>query len=155
MKKLNGGKEIITVIPKGTSASACANIAYVAVENMKVFGKIMTGEYSFREGIDKIEQNTVATVAGLTAMEQGALIGTAAGAFFGPVGAAVGGFIGGTIGYIAGSKVGEAVVKGSQMIRNGVVEVAKSVARGIAGGVSGTVSAVGSIFSGVASLFGF
>lgn len=153
--KVGVEKEIIKVIPKGTPASTIANIAFVAVENVKVVGKIVTGELSVKEGIEKIEQTTVATLAGLATMGKGATIGATAGAIFGPVGAAIGGFVGGTVGYMAGSKVGETVVKGAQKIREGAVNVAKTIGSGIKSACSTVASGVKSFCSGFASFFGF
>lgn len=153
--KVGVEKEIITVIPKGTPASTIANIAFVAIEDAKVIGKMATGELTFKEGIEKIEQTTVATTAGLVTMGEGAAIGAAAGAIFGPVGAAIGGFVGGTVGYMAGSKVGETIVKGAQKIRDGAVKVAKTIGNGIKSAVSTVASGVKSFCSGVASFFGF
>lgn len=153
--KVGVEKEIIKVIPKGTPASTIANIVFVAVEDAKVVGKMMTGELSVKEGIEKIEQTTVATAAGLVAMGEGAAIGAAAGAIFGPVGVAIGGFVGGTVGYMAGSKVGETVVKGAQKIRDGAVKVAKTIGSGIKSACSTVASGVKSFCSGVASFFGF
>ena len=153
--KVGVEKEIITVIPKGTPASTIANIAFVAIEDAKVVGKMMNGELSFKEGIEKIEQTTVATAAGLVTMGKGAVIGAATGAIFGPVGAAIGGFVGGTVGYMAGSKVGETVVKGAQKIRDGARKVAKTIASGVKSTVSTVASGVKSFCSGVASFFGF
>lgn len=153
--KVGVEKEIIKVIPKGTPTSTIANIVFVAVEDAKVVGKMMTGELSVKEGIEKIEQTTVATVASLVAMNEGAAIGAAAGAIFGPVGAAIGGFVGGTVGYMAGSKVGETVVKGAQKIRDGAVKVAKTIGSGIKSACSTIASGVKSFCSGVASFFGF
>lgn len=95
--KVGVEKNIITVIPKGTPAGTIANIAYVAVENAKIVGKMITGELTLKEGIDKIEQTTVATVSGIVTMGKGATIGATVGSVFGPVGTAVGGFIGGTV----------------------------------------------------------
>ena len=153
--KVGVEKGIVTVIPKGTPAGTIANIVHVAVEDVKVIGKMATGEYTFKEGMDKLEQTTVATAGGLIAMGKGAAVGASIGAFAGPVGAAVGGFIGGTIGYMAGSKVGETVVKVHQEIRDKTIEIAKEVGslvretgRTVAEGVSNFVS-------GVAALFGF
>lgn len=153
--KVGVEKEIITVIPKGTPASTIANIVFVAVEDAKVVGKMMTGELSVKEGIEKIEQTTVATAAGLVAMGEGAAIGAAAGAILGPVGATIGGFVGGTVGYMAGSKVGETVVKGAQKIRDGAVKVAKTIGSGIKSGCNTVASGVKSFCSGVAGFFRF
>lgn len=125
--KVGVEKGIITVIPKGTPAGTIANIVYVAVEDVKVIGKMVTGEYPLKEGLDKLEQTTVAVAGGLVAMGKGAEVGAAIGAVLGPVGAAVGGFIGGTVGYMAGSKAGEAVVKAHQKIGNKAKEIAHEI----------------------------
>ena len=125
--KVGAEKGIIKVIPKGTPASTIANIACVAVENVKVLGKVATGELTVREGVEKMEETTVSTTAGLI----GAKIGTSIGTVLGPVGNAVGGFIGGTVGYMAGSKVGQTIVKGAKKVRDVAVDTVKTVASGI------------------------
>ena len=96
-------KGILKVIPKGTKGSTFANIAFVAIENVKVLGKVATGELTAKEGIDAMQQTTGACVAGLAASAKGTAIGATIGSVLGPVGTAVGGFIGGTIGYMAES----------------------------------------------------
>lgn len=141
-------KGILKVIPKGTKGSTFANIAFVAVENVKVLGKVATGELTAKEGLDKMEQTTAACVAGIATSTKGAAIGAAVGSVLGPVGAAVGGFIGGTIGYMAGSKVAETVVKGVQKVRDKAVETIKSVGRSIGNGIK-------SVGRAIAGLFGF
>ena len=113
-------KEIINIIPKGTPASAFANIAFVAVEDVKVVGKVASGELSVLEGIEQIEETTVSAVAGIAAMEKGAEIGASIGAVLGVPGATIGGFIGGTVGYMAGSTVGQKIVRGAQKVRKRV-----------------------------------
>lgn len=153
--KVGVEKDIIKVIPKGTPAGTIANIAFVAVEDAKVLGKMATGELTMKEGIEKLEQTTVATAAGLAAMGEGAAIGAAVGAVFGPVGIAVGGFVGGTVAYMAGSKVGEVTVKGAQKLRDVGRKVVKTVASGAKRVVDGVVSGVKDFCRGVASLFGF
>lgn len=144
--KVGVEKEVITVIPKGTPASTIANIAHVAIEDAKVFGKIAMGELSAKEGLEKIEQTTVSTTAGLVSMEKGAKIGSAIATIFGPVGAAVGGFVGGTVGYMAGSKIGEKVVKGAQKLREGAKKIGEKAEE--------KVTAIVGFFRGVVSLFG-
>lgn len=131
--KVGVEKGIITAIPKGTPASTLANIAYVAIEDVKVVGKMASGELTFKEGVDKIEQVTVSTIAGLASSAQSASIGATIGTVFGPVGAAVGGFVGGAVGFMAGSKVGESTVKVCQKIRNRVTEMTKSIAESFEG----------------------
>lgn len=152
--KVGVEKEIITVIPKGTPASTIANIAFVAIEDAKVIGKMFTGELTFKEGIEKIEQTTVSTAAGLVAMGKGAAVGAAIGTVFGPVGTAIGGFVGGTVGYMAGSKIGEAVVKGAQKVRDGAVKVVKSIGNGIKSVGRAVSNGIKSFCRGFASLFG-
>lgn len=141
-------KELIKIIPKGTKGNTITNIAFTAIENVKVMGKIATGEYTLKEGVDKMQQTTCACVAGMVASAKGTAIGAAVGSVLGPIGSAVGGFIGGTIGYIAGSKVAETVVKGVQKVR----DVAKSFVKSA---ISSVASGVKSFVRGVASLFGF
>ena len=151
--KVGVEKEIITVIPKGTPASTIANIAFVAIEDAKVIGKMFTGELTFKEGMEKIEQTTVSTAAGLAAMGEGAAVGAAIGTVLGPVGTAIGGFVGGTIGYIAGSKIGETVVKGTQKIREGAQKVVTSIGSGIKAVGKTVSSGVKSFCRGISSLF--
>lgn len=141
-------KGILKVIPKGTKGSTFANIAFVAIENVKVLGKVATGELTAKEGLDAMEQTTASCVAGIAASTKGAAIGATIGSVLGPVGTAVGGFIGGTIGYMAGSKVAQTVVKGVQKVRDKAVEVVKSVGSAVVGGIK-------SVARGFASLFGF
>lgn len=140
--KVGAEKGVLKIIPKGTPAGTLANIAYVAVENVKVIGKMATGELTFKEGIDKMEQVTVSTVAGIASSAKGTAVGAAVGSVFGPMGTVVGGFVGGTIGYMAGSKVGETVVKGVQKVRQVAKEVVKSVGSSIKSGVSNFCSGV-------------
>ncbi len=147
--KVGVEKGVISAIPKGTPAGVIANIAYVGIETVKVAGKIVSGELTLKEGLDKIEQTGVSTVAGLVGGAKGMTIGASIGAIFGPVGATVGGFIGGTLGYMASSKVGETVVKGVQKIREKTVEVIKSVGSAIKSGVENFCSGVKNVFSSI------
>ena len=151
--KVGVEKGIVKAIPKGTPAGTIANIAHVAIENVKIVGKMATGELTVKEGFEKMEQTTVATVAGIAASTKGAVIGATIGTVFGPVGTAVGGFIGGTIGYMAGSKVGETVVKGVQKIREKAREVVKTVGKTVSNAAKSFASGVRNFCSGVKSLF--
>lgn len=151
--KVGVEKNIISVIPKGTPAGTIANIACVAIEDIKVIGKMVTGKLTFKEGVEKLEQTTVATAAGLATMGKGAALGASIGTVFGPVGTAIGGFVGGTVGYLAGSKVGETIVKGVQKFRSKAMEVVKSIGNGVKNVASGIVNGVKSFFSGIKSLF--
>lgn len=151
--KVGVERNIIKVIPKGTPATTIANIAYVGIENAKIIGKMATGELSFKEGVEKMEQTTISTVAGLAAMGKGTAIGASVGAFLGPIGATVGGFVGGTIGYIAGSKIGETIAKGAQKFREKAKEVVSSIGSGIKSVGQKVASGFKSFCSGFKSLF--
>ena len=129
--KVGVEKDIIKVIPKGTPLSTISNIAFVTVENVKVIGKVATGELTASEGLEKMGQTTVSATAGLMAMGKGAAIGASVGTVLGPVGIAVGGFIGGSIGYMAGSKVGTAVYEGAKKIAKRGKEFIKNVFNGV------------------------
>ena len=144
--KLASEKGILKIIPKGTKGNTFANIAFVAIENVKIAGKVFKGEVSAKEGLELMEQTTVSCVAGIAASTKGAAIGAAIGSVLGPVGTAVGGFIGGTVGYIAGSKLGQFVTKGAQKIRNFARERIRSLGAGIKRGASAVGRAVASVF---------
>lgn len=45
-------KGIIKFIPKATPAGVIANIACVGIENIKVLGKIASGELTLTKGLD-------------------------------------------------------------------------------------------------------
>lgn len=122
-------KEILTVIPKGTPAGTFVNIAFVAVENAKVFAKVATGEMNVPEGLNAAAETTGACVAGLAASAKGAALGASIGAVLGPIGSAVGGLVGSTVGYMAGSKIGKAIVNGAKKIGEAVIETVKEVGR--------------------------
>lgn len=149
--KVGVEKGIVKVIPKGTPAATIANIAYVAIENVKVLGKVATGELTLKEGFDKMEQTTVATVAGIAAGVKGTSIGATIGTVFGPVGIVVGGFIGGTVGYIAGSKVAETAVRGVQKVREKAREVVKEVGSTIVSGAKSVLYGVKNLARGIFS----
>ena len=151
------GKAALTYYEKAAKNKfyhAYANIAYVAVENVKVLGKVATGELTIREGFEKMQETTASTIAGLSSMKTGAEIGAAVGLAFGPVGAAVGGFVGGTVAYMAGSKVGELAVKGAQKVFEAGKTVVKKVAQKAADIGSRVLEHVGNLVSNVAGFFG-
>lgn len=128
--KVASEKGILRLIPKGTPAGICANIACITIENIKIIVQIAQGKLTLEEGLYKMEEVIVAMVSGFVLMAKGAAIGSSIGIVLGPVGAAIGGFIGGTVGYMLGSKVGETFVKTSRKIRtyvsNKLVEKVKS-----------------------------
>jgi hypothetical protein len=140
-------KDMIAALPKGTPASTITDIAHVAVENVKIIKKVATRKLTVREGLEKMEQTTVAAVSGIAASAKGTAIGAAIGTVLGPIGTVVGGFIGGTVGYMAGSKVGETVVKGAQRLCEKAKEAVKSFGRTAANAAKSLVRGIGRIFS--------
>ncbi|MBQ8786957.1 MAG: hypothetical protein IJZ61_04910 [Oscillospiraceae bacterium] len=147
--KVGAEKGVIRFIPKGTPAATIANIAFVAIENVKILGKVATGKLTIKEGLEKMGQTTVSVTAGLAASAKGAAVGAAVGTVFGPVGTAVGGFVGGAVGYMAGSKVGEAVYNGAKKVAGKVVEAVKSVASNVKATASKVATGVKNLFSKV------
>lgn len=108
--KVGAEKGILKIIPKGTSAGACANIAFVAVEDAKIIKQMADGTITTREGMDRLARTTVSSAAGFLLMGKGAMVGTELGLCLGPVGAMIGGLIGGTLAYTAGSQIGNYVL---------------------------------------------
>lgn len=131
-------KGVLKVIPKGTPASTLANIAFIAVENVKVLRRVANGELTVKEGFDQMQQTTGSCVAGIVAAAKGASVGATIGAVLGPIGSAVGGFVGGAVGYMAGSKMGQAVIKGAQKVRDKEIETVELVRVAAIEGVKNT-----------------
>ena len=152
--KVGVEKDIIHMIPKNTSTNTITNIAFVAVENAKVLGQVATGELTAREGVEKLEQTTITSAAGIMSMEKGMLVGEAIGTILGPAGKIVGGFVGGTIGYMAGTKVGEAVAAGVKEVRNEAIQVAKIVKTGIENIAESVIDGVTNFCGGILNFFG-
>lgn len=120
-------KGIISIIPKMTPAGVIANIACVGIENIKIFGKIATGDLSVTKGLDQMGRVTTSMVGGLWAMAKGAGIGAKLTAWIPVIGAPlsiVSGLVGGMVGYFGGSKIGDGIYNGAKK----VCSVAKSVA---------------------------
>lgn len=105
-------KGIIKIIPKATPAGVIANIACVGIENVKILGKIASGELSVTKGLDQMGRTTTSMVGGLWGMAKGAAIGAKLTGWIpavGPALAVVTGFVGGMVGYFGGSKIGDAI----------------------------------------------
>lgn len=151
--KAGAEKGMIKFLPKGIASSTCANIAFVAVENIKTLGQFAAGKLTGAECVDKMGRTAASTVAGIAASAKGAVIGGTVGMVLGPVGSAVGGFVGGTVGYMAGSKVGEAVFSGAKKIGKAAVSLVKSAAEKASEVVGSIKETIGSLWNDLASLF--
>lgn len=151
--KVGVEKGVVSLIPKGTPAGKIANIVHVSVENVKILGKVGTGELSLNEGLDKMGQTTVSTVAGIAASAvTAAKVGATVGTVFGLAGTAVGGFVGGTIGYMAGQKMAETVYKG---VKNYGTKAAENVKKFIKNTGNVISNGYNKIKNGVQWLLGF
>ena len=160
--RVAGEKGLIPQIQqlKGGSGNVCANVAFVAIENVKVAKQVADGKLTVHEGLEVMAQTTGACVAGIAvAAKGGAIVGSALGSVIGPWGTAIGGFVGNTLGYVAGSTIGGVVMQGAKALYDGARNVVKNVASAAGSFVGSALSAAASIgssiCSGVASLLGF
>lgn len=131
-------KGIISAIPKGTPVGVIANIVCVGIENVKILGKVASGELTMTQALDRMGRITTTIVYGLGWGATSSLIGAAALAWIPVVGPVIGGFVGGMVGYMAGSKFGEVVYNTGKKIASTakkavsrVWEDAKSVGRSL------------------------
>lgn len=151
--KVGSEKGIIKCL-QGTPAGTIANIANVAIENVKVLGRMADGQLTAKEGLEKMEEVSIFTLGGIMASTKGMGIGAMVGSVLGPIGTAAGGLVGGAVGYMAGSKLGQAVAKGVKAIQDTAIKVVKTVGGAIREKVSAFADKVESFFSGLASIFG-
>ncbi|MGN0012490.1 MAG: CFI-box-CTERM domain-containing protein [Candidatus Bruticola sp.] len=145
--KVAGEKGLIPQIQqlKGGSGNVCANVAFVAIENVKVAKQVADGRLTVHEGLEVMAQTTGACAAGMAvAAKGGAIVGSALGSVVGPWGTAIGGFVGNTLGYVAGSTIGGVVMQGAKALYDGARNVVKNVA-------SAAVNCIGSVVNTVAS----
>ena len=152
-------KGIISAIPKGTPAGTISSLAFIIVENVKIFGKVATGELSATEGLSRMMDTTMAAVTGLSvSFVASAEIGVAVGLLLGPVAGVIAGFAAGAIGYIAGSKIGQAISKGVKTVAKAAFGVVKTVGKAIISTGKKVVNTVKNVaenaWSGIKSLFG-
>ena len=151
-------KGIIKFIPKMTPAGIIANIACVGIENVKILGKIASGEISITKGLDQMGRTTTSMVGGLWGMAKGATIGTKLTAWIpvvGPALAVVTGFIGGMVGYCGGSKVGDTIYSVGKKVAGAAKTVAKAAWNGIKSVGRAIGSGIKSVGRAIAGLFGF
>lgn len=160
--RVAGEKGLIPQIQqlKGGSGNVCANVAFVAIENVKVAKQVADGKLTVHEGLEVMAQTTGACVAGIAVAAKGvAIVGSALGSVIGPWGTAIGGFVGNAAGYIAGSTIGGVVMQGAKALYDGARNVVKNVASAVvsfAGSALSAAASIGSsICSGVASFLGF
>lgn len=156
--KIGAEKGIIKAIPPSTPAGVIANLAFVAVENVKIISKVASGEMTGKEGLSAMMDVTTSAAVGFKSASLAGKAGMAVGSILGPVGVVVGGVVGGTVGYMAGSAVGKAISKGVKSIGTAAKTVVKTVGTAIFDTgrriYEGAKSAVRSVANSVRSFFG-
>lgn len=125
-------KGLLGAALKSMKSNVIANAVCVAVENIKILGKLGTGEITGPEALDLAGNANCALAGSLILGGKGAALGASIGAALGPVGAAVGGFIGGVAGAVAGSTVGQAVYAGAKAVCKAVSSIGRTICRGVA-----------------------
>lgn len=125
--KVGVERGMIGIIPKGTSMGVVANIACVAIENIKILSKVATGEITMSQALEQMGRTSVSMVYGIGWGAAGMGIGAWAFSWIPIVGPIVGGLVGGMIGYMAGSRFGEFIYTGLKTVGKGVASVCKSV----------------------------
>lgn len=124
--KVISEREIIKVIPKGTPVEIIANIVCVAVENVKIVAKVVSGEYTLVQGIEQMGRTTLSMAYGIS----GGMIGTELGAlvfsWIPIVGPIIGGIVGSLVGYAVGSKFGEIIYDGIQALSKEIANIVAS-----------------------------
>ena len=151
-------KGIIKFIPKATPAGVIANIACVGIENIKVLGKIASGELTLTKGLDQMGRTTTSMVGGLWGMAKGVAIGAKLTGWIpvvGPALAVVTGFVGGMVGYFGGSKIGDAIYGAGKKVAGAAKTVAKAAWNGVKSVERAIGSGIKSAGRAVASFFGF
>ena len=132
---------------KSQKGNVIANVACVAVENIKILAKLGDGKMSVSEAMDQAGRTNCALVGSLAAAGKGMALGATIGAACGPVGAAVGGFLGAAAGGIAGSAMGAAIWSGAKKCASTVCNVARSVVSSAKSVLSGMGRVLKSFFS--------
>lgn len=141
------------ILVDGEDTESRALVASIAIENVKVLGKVASGEIGVADALKEMQDTSIATVAAVLKAKAanigskvGKKIGATIGAVFGPVGAVVGHFAGGVVGKMAGTTVGSKIVETAKKVG--------SAAKSVVSKVASTAKSVGKrICSGIKSFF--
>ena len=118
-------KGALGVMAPLASAVPIANIACVAVENVKILALAAEDELTPGEALDEMGRNTTAMCCGMCFAVKGMAIGAAAFGVIPVIGPIIGGFAGGVAGYAAGSGVGQKVYGAVKAVAKSAVKTAK------------------------------
>lgn len=122
---------LLDVLSPLTSVMPIANLACVAVENVKTLGRAAAGDLTAGEALDQMGNNTAAMYYGLGCTPKGMVIGATALGWIPIAGPVIGGIVGGLIGYTAGSKFGQAVYHAAKSVAKTAVKAVKKIGEGI------------------------
>lgn len=122
------------IIPENSTVQEITNIAVRAVENLKTFLAVGSGECSTEEAINRVQKTVVARAVDFLAVNSPA-IGAGIGSIFGPAGAAVGAKIGTAVSFLAKTDAREFIEAGLNTVcsaaRNVVSKVKDKVKAGL------------------------
>lgn len=124
-------KGALGVLSPLTSVMPIANLACVAVENVKTLGRAAAGDLTAGEALDQMGNNTAAMYYGLGCAPKGMAVGAAALGWIPIAGPVIGGIVGGLIGYTAGSKFGQAVYHAAKSVAKTAAKAVKKIGEGI------------------------
>lgn len=150
-------KNMIKCLPKGTPISVFSDIAFTAVENIKIAFKVATGKMTVTEGLSRAGDVSVSVLAGMAEKALSKGFKAIATTVFGPVGAVVSKTVTSVISEIAGPNVKEAISEGIKKVTTGAVNVVKSVGEKIISTGKAVVNSIKStgrkILNGLKGLF--
>ncbi|WP_044973324.1 hypothetical protein [Ruminococcus sp. HUN007] len=148
-------KGMLRILPKGTPVKVLTNIAYTAVENIKIAFKVATGKMTVSEGLSRAGDVAVSVLAGMATDALKTGVKVAATAVFGPVGAAVSTVVTSSLSKMAGGKIATAVSEGVKKVATGAVNIVKTAGRAIVDTGRKVVEKVKSVGQRIANFFGF
>ena len=124
--KVASEKGILSLLPPGTKDSVFANLACLAIEQIKIFAKVASGELSVIQATDQMGRTTVSSIYSLGWGATGMEIGAAVFSWVPIVGPVVGGLAGGLVGSMAGSSFGHAMYTGIKTVGKGISNILHS-----------------------------
>ena len=145
--KVASERGIIRVIAPGTPMSTFVDIVCVSIEDIKILGRVASGELTMGEALDEMCCTAVAMYYSLGFGAAGMAIGAVALGWIPIVGPIVGGVVGGVIGYAAGSKFGEGIYKAAKNAAQTAIKTAKKM-------VQSAKNAAGKVFRGLGRMVG-
>ncbi len=133
-------------IPADAGVQEIANIAVGAVENVKIFLSVGSGNCSTEEAIDRVQRNFIARTVDFLAVSSPS-IGRKIGSVFGPHGAVIGEAIGRGVSFLAKTDAREFFEKGLNKVCTGARNLVSKGKAAVKAGVNKVKNAFKSLFS--------